>query len=308
MRDRLVTYGLATAAVLVVLSWMVPSLLPGAAVPPAPRVARVPEPVAARPGGAVGFSVADLRLGDPDPMPVGAIGGKPGAARGGRAELSARVVVKAEQAVAISAEINARIVAMPFREGERFGLGATLVEFDCQRIRAELAAAQAALNLHRNALETTRQLARLGSAGIFNVRQAQFEADKAAADVDNLKAKQATCVIRAPFAGVVAEKLATAHEVASPNQPLLRIVDTAAPELQLIVPSDWLGWLEAGLGFTVELDENRRRYAARVASVAGAVDPVSQTVRVIARFEGDAREVTAGMSGIANFAPVGGAR
>ena len=42
--------------------------------------------------------------------------------------------------MAISAEINARIVSMPFREGDRFHAGTTLVEFDCRRTRAELAA------------------------------------------------------------------------------------------------------------------------------------------------------------------------
>ncbi|MBL8574381.1 MAG: efflux RND transporter periplasmic adaptor subunit [Hyphomicrobiaceae bacterium] len=321
MKERLLPLGLSLAAVLVVASWMLPSLLPGQE-PAAPaRLARTPlashqpsstpSPGAlahgSRPSGAVSFSAFDMRLGEVDPTPVGSVSPARQQPRP-RADLTARVVVKAEQTVAISAEINARVTAMPFREGDRFAAGATLVEFDCQRTRAELAAALAAHNLHRNAFESARQLQKLGSAGLYNVRQAQFEMEKAAADVDSLKAKQAMCVIKAPFAGIIAEKLAATHEVVSPNQPLLRIVDTAAPELQLIVPSSWLNWLAPGQGFTVDIDENRRSYPARVHNVSGAVDPVSQTVRVLARFEGAPADVTPGMSGAARFVPVGGVR
>lgn len=214
---------------------------------------------------------------------------------------TARVVIKAEQSVAISAELNARILRMPFKEGDRFRAGAVLVEFDCQRIKAELAAATAAHKLHRNAAETVSELHRLGSAGRFNLRQAQFEMEKAAAEVDNLKAKQATCTIKAPFDGSIAERLAAAHEVVSPNQPLLRIVDKAEPEVQMIVPSHWLAWLTTGGSLEIEVDETRRRYPATVKHISAAVDPVSQTVRVIARLDGRPADVVPGMSGMARF-------
>ena len=236
-----------------------------------------------------------LRLGDTGPLYTGSIPSAPSVP-------TARVVVKAEQNVAISAEINARITRMPFKEGDRFEAGAVLVEFDCQRIRAELAAAQAANKLHRNAYETMSHLQKLGSSGVYNVRQAQFEMERSAAEVDSLKAKQATCTIRAPFAGAVVERLAAAHEVVSPNQPVLKIVDRAEPELQLIVPSSWREWLTVGTTFEVDIDENRRSYQASVQNISGAVDPVSQTLRVLARLQGNAGEVMPGMSGMARFA------
>lgn len=302
MNARLFQSALAVGAVLVASSYLLPSLLPGEDGPPA-RAARAPRRQIAQ---AAQPSPLELRRTDVDRTPVGAIAG---ASRKSpqRPDFSARVVVKAEQTVAISAEINARITRMPFKEGDRFQAGAALVEFDCQRTRAELAAATATQKLTRNAFDTTRQLQKLGSAGVYNLRQAQFEMEKANAEVENLKAKQATCVIKAPFAGVIAERLAATHEVVSPNQPLLRIVDTVAPELQLIAPSAWLDWLKPGLAFDVELDENRRKYPAKIHNVSGAVDPVSQTVRVLARFEGKPADVAPGMSGAARFPRPGGA-
>lgn len=289
------------AGILVIGSSLFPALWTSPTVP-SERVAAHQDARANRPprvtGATAQVSPSGLRLSrlarPDDALTTGSIGGTP-------QDMTTRVIVKSEQTVAISAEINARIIAMPFREGDRFAAGAALVEFDCQRIKAELASAVAASKLHRNALDTVQQLHKLGSAGQYNVRQAQFELEKSTADVENLKAKQATCIIRAPFDGIVGERLAAAHEVVSPNQPVLRIVDIATPELQLIVPSAWLSWLRVGRTFTVEIDETGKAHQATVRNVSGAVDPVSQTVRVIARLEGGASGVMPGMSGTARF-------
>lgn len=291
------------AGILLVGSSLFPAFWTSAP-PPAERMAARGEARAqrtARPTGQAaqvspsGLRLARLARQDDDGLTTGSVGS------GGAADRATRVIVKSEQTVAISAEINARIVAMPFREGDRFQTGATLVEFDCQRTKAELAAAVAANRLHRNAFETVSQLQKLGSAGQFNVRQAQFEMEKSAADVDNLKAKQATCLIKAPFDGIVGERLAAAHEVVSPNQPVLRIVDLATPELHLIVPSTWLSWLHTGQPFTVQIDETGKAHAATIRNISGAVDPVSQTVRVIARIDQASGPVVPGMSGTARF-------
>lgn len=304
MNERLLFGAVAVAAVVVVSSHLVPS--PGWRDEPRPaRAARVAPEAARRADPA--FADLSLRSGDVDPIRVGSIPTSTREAPRPR-DLSVAVVVKAEKTVSISAEINARIVAMPLREGDRFAAGTRLVEFDCRRTRAELAAATAAVNLHRNAHETARQLQKMGAAGVYAVRQAQFEMEKAAAEAESLKAKEATCVIAAPFDGVVAERMAATHEVVAPNQPLMRIVGTDEPELQAIVPSEWLDRLAPDRTFEVELDETRRRYPSRITSVSGAVDPVSRTVRVLARFDTRPDDVAPGMSGTARFLDAGGPR
>ncbi len=305
MKDRLLPLAIGALAVFVVGSHLAPSVWPGAGPGEPPRARRAaPVAAAATPPPAPILAGASLRGGEADPIVTGSI--RPALAAEPAPERNARVVVKAGQSVAISAEINARIVSMPFREGDRFHAGTTLVEFDCRRTRAELAAATAALNLNRNALDTARQLHKLGAAGVYDVRRTQFEAEKASADVESLKAKEATCRISAPFEGVVAERLAAAHEVVAPNQPLLRIVDVAEPELQLVVPSAWIDHMAPGRTFAIDLDETGARYRARIDGLSGAVDPVSQTVRVLARFEDRPAGVAPGMSGTARFVEAGG--
>ena len=160
-----------------------------------------------------------------------------------------RGVVRAFETATISAELNARITRLPFRDGDRFNRGDTLVEFDCARLNAEVDAASAAHQAHAIAHQNQVQLNRYKAAGLAAVNQTKFEADKTAAELKSLMARQTTCRIAAPFSGRVVERSANAHEIAQPNQPLLRIVNDGRLEIILMVPSSWVGSLQIGKQF-----------------------------------------------------------
>ena len=71
-----------------------------------------------------------------------------------------RTVVRAYEAATLGAEINARIAALPKREGERFKSGDVLVEFDCSRLVAERDAVASQLKSYRLTLASQRKLLR----------------------------------------------------------------------------------------------------------------------------------------------------
>ena len=86
------------------------------------------------------------------------------------------------------------------------------------------------------------------------------------------------------------------------------ILDDGELEIELIVPSAWLTWLSSGSGFSLRVDETGREYDAEIARIGAAADPVSQTVRLEARFRKHPTDVLAGMSGTARFEAAGPAR
>ena len=197
-----------------------------------------------------------------------------------------RGVVRAGAEATLTARLATRIVALPLQEGESFRRGAVLVQFDCERQQAELRAAQAALQVQRRNLEAQLELDKHGATG----RTA-------------LQTQLRDCSISAPFSGRVVERLARAHEGVAVSQPLLRIQDTGALELDLIVPSTWLAWLQPGVPFRFRIDETQATLDARVHRLGASVDPVSRTVKIVARFAGNAERVLPGMSGSASLAP-----
>jgi membrane fusion protein (multidrug efflux system) len=108
---------------------------------------------------------------------------------------------------------------------------------------------------------------------------------------------------RSPFNGITVEQKAQEFQYATPGQPLLEVLDDRSLEIELIAPPRWLGWLKAGYGFAVQIDETDKTYPAEITRVGGRVDPVSQTIKVFGEIKGDAPELMAGMSGRANIPP-----
>jgi membrane fusion protein, multidrug efflux system len=212
-----------------------------------------------------------------------------------------RVVVRAYELAAISAEINARITRLPEREGDRFSKGDVLVEFDCRRLVAELRASHAIVQARQAAYDTERQRLHYKSTGTLAFEQARSELEKASADADAVEARRTSCQIIAPFDGRVTEKAAQVHEIAQTNQPLMRIINERKLELMLMVPSSWLARIPSGTMFDVKLDETGQSHAARILQSTGLIDPVSQSARLIAEFVDPLAAAVSGMSGTATF-------
>lgn len=218
----------------------------------------------------------------------------------------ARGVIRSLGEAAISAELPARIVEMPYREGHVFAQGAVLLAFDCTRLQAEQAALQAELVAAQATHDGNRSLEKHKAIGSREIVISGARVDRAEAEVAAGQAKLSGCAIRAPFNGVVVETMANLFEIANPSTPLLRIVDLDRLEIELIAPSKWLGWLAVGDPFTFTVDETGQPLPATIVRLGGVVDPVSQTVKIFATLGGRDARVRPGMSGTATFARAGG--
>ncbi len=216
-----------------------------------------------------------------------------------------RVQLVARDQVDLSSEISAKIASMPFRDGDAFRAGQTLVSLDCSLYAAQLHKAQAEADAAVQLKRVNDRLSQLHSIGEIEVQQAEAKAKASAAEVAYMQATVRKCGIAAPFDGRVVKRSASAQQFAEPGKPLLTIVDTSRLELKMIVPSKWLAWLKPGHALTVDVDEVGKRYPATVARIGARVDPVTQTVDVTAALSAHTPELLPGMSGWARFAAPG---
>lgn len=99
----------------------------------------------------------------------------------------------------------------------------------------------------------------------------------------------------------VVELSISVHELPAPGRPVLRIFRGTDLEIEMIAPSSWLRWLEIGAPFTFVVDETGEAITGTVMRVGGAVDAVSQTIKIVGGFAPSAARVLAGMSGNAEF-------
>jgi RND family efflux transporter MFP subunit len=210
------------------------------------------------------------------------------------------IVISRSKAV-IGSELTARIVKLPFSDGERFDVGDTLLEFDCRRYQAELQAARAEQRAAELSAKENKELRRHRAVGLNELEISQAKYAKARATADALAVRMTQCKIIAPFSGRIVDKIVNKYEIPKANEPLLKIVDDKSLEIELIVASDWLSWLKVGEKFSFLIDETKRSYEVKLSGIGATVDPVSQTVRVKAKFTDVPDDVLPGMSGSARF-------
>ena len=109
------------------------------------------------------------------------------------------------------------------------------------------------------------------------------------------------CTIAAPYAGRLVERIVDVFEMPQANTPLMKIVKEGRIEIELIVPSNWSGWLEPGYEFWFRVEETGTVHAARLLQLGAVVDPVSRTMKVAALLVDPAPTVRPGMSGSARI-------
>ncbi len=213
-----------------------------------------------------------------------------------------RGVIKPSAEAILSSQIEGRISRLPFRDGQRFKRGSTLVWLDCTRYQAELSATYAEHEARVRMLQNNLGLLKLDAIGTLEVEISKVEVRKARAAIRVARVNVRGCRIRAPFAGRVVKLMVNEHENVFPNDQLVSILDDTRLEIELILPSTSLSWLKQGTPFTFAVDETDESYAAMVKDIGANVDPVSQTIRVIGRFKDAPKGVLSGMSGTALFA------
>ncbi|MDQ7988661.1 MAG: efflux RND transporter periplasmic adaptor subunit [Candidatus Dactylopiibacterium sp.] len=246
---------------------------------------------------------------------LAAFAGLSGVARGQGAPApeGVRAQLVAVRHAVIASELAGKISALPVREGQRFRQGEILVSYDCTLYRARLDRATQAELAARKKSEVAEQLDKLGSISRADVDQARAAVAVAQAESGVERAMVRRCTLVAPFAGRVGETFVRAAEHVAEGKELLSIHDDSAFEVQTIVPSRWLAWLRPGYPMKISVEETGLTYTAAVARIAGSVDAVSQSVKVIGRLANDrpagsAGALLPGMSGIVRIeAPAAGA-
>ncbi|MDQ3495883.1 MAG: efflux RND transporter periplasmic adaptor subunit [Pseudomonadota bacterium] len=172
-------------------------------------------------------------------------------------------------------------------EGQAVRAGQVLARLDPDR--AALQAAQSAAQMRKLEANFRRsqQLAaqQLVSAADHDQLRYDLENARAANRLANLELSYAS--VKAPIAGVIAQRSIKPGNFVQNNTPIFRIVDNARLEATLNVPERELATLKAGQPVKLQVDAlPGRTFEGTVDRIAPVVDAGSGTFRVITAFVG----------------------
>lgn len=217
-----------------------------------------------------------------------------------RDENIARGVLRAKQTAELTAGMSGQLLEAPYKAGQYFKSGALLAKFDCALQDAELAALMEKYQSYRLKYENAAELYKYGAAGELDVALSKSEMQHVLAEANLVKTRLKYCAVHAPFSGYVITRNASAFESPQKGQILYALEKAGALELSVIVPSKWVGWLKKGHKLDFTIDETQQVIEAQVIRLSAAIDPVSQTIEVIATTKYNPSTLS-GMSGYARF-------
>lgn len=212
--------------------------------------------------------------------------------------LSARVAYDENHTVRVASPIAGRVTRLLAQPGDRVAAGQTLVVLDAPDFAAAAAdysksnadlqlrkkAHARALELHEGGVIARKEL----DAAESDLHQSEAENNRARLRLRNLDpglggTGTAGYALRAPIAGIVAERNVNPGSEVRPDLPNPLFVITDPTHLWVVVdlPERTLGALRVGQAVVVEVDAYpRERFPARVAAVGEVLDPATRRVQV----------------------------
>ena len=214
--------------------------------------------------------------------------------------LSVRGQLRPAQAASLSAGVGRQITHISVQAGSDFQEGDVLVRFDCREEGAEKDI-KAKLDAARTRQDVNLRLEEFENVSVLAIELSRAELAMTEAELRKIDAILDKCVVRAPFSGSVVEKSAQEYQFVGVGEPLLEIMNPDSLEIEAVLPSTALAWIEKGQILEMDIDETGALVAAQVDRIVREVDPVSQTIRIFGSIDSAGVNLLPGMSGQLRF-------
>lgn len=210
--------------------------------------------------------------------------------------LTANGSVQPLQQIQLSPDIAGRVTGILFREGSSVVKGAPLVKIDDAELKAQVARAEADRDLARQSLERTRDLLAKKAAAPADFERAEAAARSAEASLDLLEVRLERTTVRAPFGGVVGERLVSLGDYVTTQTPLLTLQTVSPQRITFQVPERYAEVVKKGQEVTFQVAAiPGKTFTAKVDFVDPVVTLPGRTIQVKALAPNRDGELQAGM-------------
>lgn len=215
-------------------------------------------------------------------------------------------VVEAVRQTVVAAQVAGAVVQLDAKVGDRVAAGQLLLRIDARAADqtaaasdAQVQAARASLDVAAKDVERQRQLFQknyISQAALeraesaYKLTQAQVNAQLAQAGA--ARTQTGFHVVRAPFAGIVAEVPVALGDMAMPGRPLVTLYDPTRLRVTAALPQSVAAQLGADPALRLELPSQPAEVTPARVQLLPTLDPATHTVPLRA-------ELPAGLDGLA---------
>src|SRR5688500_7875332 len=195
--------------------------------------------------------------------------------------LSATGTVEPIRSVGINAQVGGALLRVAVEEGDIVSAGQVLAEIDSRELEAQLASAEATLEVAKRVAERSQQLRdqQINTVAEYERDQAAYTAARASRD--QLRTRVGFATVRAPVAGVVLDKRIEQGDIVTGQTRLFTIGDVSTLVVRVPVSELDVGGLKQGDHVPLTLDAFPDRVlAARVRRVFPSADTLTRLIPV----------------------------
>ncbi len=199
-------------------------------------------------------------------------------------EVSAVGTLRSNESVVIRPEIAGRIADINFAEGEPVEKGSPLVSLDDSTYQAELADAQASLNLAENNFRRLDELSDTGSITARERDEALARLESARAALQLSQARLEKTHVNAPFSGILGLRRVSPGDYIIPGQDMVNLEDIDPIKVDFRIPERFLASLSKGQRIRVRVDAfPDRAFEGEVYAIDPQIDPAGRSIAIRAR-------------------------
>lgn len=192
-------------------------------------------------------------------------------------------------------EVPGKIIEFPVDEAQVLDEGAVIARLDPRDYEAAADKARANLTKTEADVKRAKTLYEKGVSPLIDVERAQRRYDVTEADLRTAEKALEDSVLRAPFAGTVAKKLAEDFQNVQAKEPIIILQDESTLQIDVNLPESDFAKMTPGL--TIEERNRRSRPVVSVSSIPGrsfparikefstTADPVTRTFKATFAFD-----------------------
>jgi RND family efflux transporter MFP subunit len=162
-------------------------------------------------------------------------------AAGERIDVSFPAIIEARNSSTLTFQVGGLLQDFLVAEGQPVRRGQVIARLDPRRFQNAVNSAQAQFDNAKSEFESASTLFEQNAIAGITVQQREAQMAVAASTLDSAKKDLADTVLRAPFSGVIAEKLAVRFENVGAQQDIVKLQSTGASEAVVSVPASLVG-------------------------------------------------------------------
>jgi len=202
----------------------------------------------------------------------------------------------ANETIVLRPEIDGRITAIEFREGERVARGQVMVRLDDSIQAAELAQAEARLALGQTNFKRANSMKKQGFGSDQETDRTASELNVNRAEVALAQARLAKTRLLAPFDGIVGLRQVSVGEFVQSGTDLVNLYDLSFVKVDFRIPEMHAGQVKVGQRISMTLDAYPgREFVGDVYAIDPQVDLNGRSLLLRARIANSDAVLRAGL-------------